>query len=188
MRWSRRRLTLMCLAAILVTAGGDALWAGTEPKKKVETTALQVHVTGVDDAKPVRGAIVHLEWTEDGQTVDRDTTTNGQGLAEFRLPRGSFVIQVLAPSSEWESTGTEGEATQERQTITIGLKRKVPEEETSPPPPPGRVRREVRPPSLPRASRQPRAWSASSSQPSIIPRPPIGVTAPSQRGAPRAMA
>ena len=34
----------------------------------------------------------------------------------------------------------------------------------------------------------PRACSARSSQPSIIPRPPIGVTAPSQRGAPSAMA
>ncbi len=35
---------------------------------------------------------------------------------------------------------------------------------------------------------RPRAASARSSQPAIMPSPPSGVTAPSQRGAPRAIA
>jgi hypothetical protein len=38
------------------------------------------------------------------------------------------------------------------------------------------------------ARRQPRACHASSSQPTIMPRPPTGVTAPSHRGAPSAIA
>jgi hypothetical protein len=132
MRSSTSRLALMYLAATLLPSGVEAGLAGKESRKKADTTDLQVQVTGVDDSKPVKGATVHLEWTQDGETVDRDATTNGQGLAQFRIPRGNFVVQVLAPSSEWETTGAVGDANQEHQTVKIGLKRKAPEKDTPP--------------------------------------------------------
>jgi hypothetical protein len=116
---------LLCAAMLVLPEGIDAQEQKTEQKQKPAAIDLRIHVTGGEEAVPVKDATVYLEWKEDGETRSRELTTNTDGLAgPFRLPRVPVFVQITTSDEVWQTYGQDHELMKEQETIAITLKKK----------------------------------------------------------------
>jgi hypothetical protein len=116
---------LLCTAIIALPAVVDAQVQEAQQKPKPAGTDLRIHVTGGDEAMPVKGATVYLEWKEDGETRNREGVTNAEGLAgPYRLPRVTVFVQITTSDEVWETYGKDHSLTTEQETIAVTLKKK----------------------------------------------------------------
>lgn len=93
-----------------------------ETKKTQRTLRLQIEVTADDPPEKVEGAKVYVTSEENGEKHTKDFPTGRQGIANFQVPQGKLVIQVVA--KHCETFGDEYTLTEDNQTIKITLKRR----------------------------------------------------------------
>lgn len=90
-------------------------------------TKLRIEVTAGKDGDPVESASVYIKWNEDrklrkDKKVEQNWKTNKDGIVRVPdLPRGSILIQVIAPG--WKTFGHWYDLDQPEQTIKIRLEK-----------------------------------------------------------------
>lgn len=130
-----KTLLLVCAAVTLVRpviVAQDAARNSNTPTQ-TRTTELQILVTGGEEATPVRGATVYIEWTENGETKRKEGATNRKGIAgPYRVPLVNVFIQVTTEGGEWERKGGDFDLKTLRGPITINLPKKSPQQERQP--------------------------------------------------------
>jgi hypothetical protein len=88
---------------------------------------LTIVVTNAEDKKPVDSASVYVKFVEarklaKDKKIEMNLKTNLSGLCHVpEIPRGKFLIQVIAPG--WKTFGEYYEVDQSEQTINIELAR-----------------------------------------------------------------
>ena len=122
------QLLLLGLGLFLLPSALSAQ-TGDKPAKEKEAgvTKLRIEVTAGKEGDPVDGASVYVKWSEDrklrkDKKVEQNWKTNKDGIVKVpNLPRGSILIQVIAPG--WKTFGQWYDLDQEEQTIKIRLEK-----------------------------------------------------------------
>jgi hypothetical protein len=92
---------------------------GARPARQRATTKLHVVVTAGDDNKPVAAAQVDVNSREEGVSFSATMRTNSSGGADFVVPRGKMLIQVIA--QHWNADGVIKTLQGEKETVEIKL-------------------------------------------------------------------
>jgi len=117
---------LLCMWITSIPAVVHTQEPTSEEKQTTASTDLRIQVKGGDEAMPVKGATVYLEWKEGGETKTREGSTNSEGHAgPYRLPRGRVFVQITTSDEMWQTYGDDHELTKEQETITVNLKKKL---------------------------------------------------------------
>ena len=118
-------VSLLCSAPEVRSQSGERSPTPTptpkETKRTQRTLRLQIEVTAGDPPEKVEGAKVYVTSEENGEKHTKDFPTSRQGIANFQVPQGKLVIQVVA--KRCETFGDEYTLTEDNQTIKITLKR-----------------------------------------------------------------
>jgi hypothetical protein len=91
------------------------------------TVRLTIVVTNAEDKKPVDSASVYVKYVQGrllgkDKKIEMNLKTNQSGVVHVpEIPRGRFLIQVIAPG--WKTFGEYYEVDQAEQTINIELAR-----------------------------------------------------------------
>jgi hypothetical protein len=89
------------------------------PPRQRPTTKLHVLVTAGDDNKPVAAAQVDVNSREEGVNFSATMRTNSNGGADFVVPRGKVLIQVVA--QHWNADGVIKSLQGDREIVEIKL-------------------------------------------------------------------
>jgi hypothetical protein len=98
-----------------------------KPGGSSNTVHLTIVVTGGEDKKPVDSASVYVKFVHErmlakDKKIEMNLKTNLSGVCHVpEIPRGKFLVQVIAPG--WKTFGEYFEAEQAEQTINIALVR-----------------------------------------------------------------
>jgi hypothetical protein len=121
---------LFC-AALLFSLAVRAQDKSPDSKGKADSSSNSVHltivVTTAEDKKPVDSASVYVKYVQGrllgkDKKIEMNLKTNMSGVVHVpEIPRGKFLVQVIAPG--WKTFGEYYEVEQAEQTIKIELAR-----------------------------------------------------------------
>jgi hypothetical protein len=131
-RGTRKKLLLVFVAVSLFRPVVFAQATAKDAKAQKGTTELRIQVTGGEQATPVKGATVYLEWKEGDEKKRKEGATNRRGIAgPYRLPRGKVFIQVTTEGDEWERKGGEFDLKEPDITIPMNLTKHAPSDRSA---------------------------------------------------------
>ena len=120
---------ILCLLASLFSFPLQAQDKNADSKSKADSNSihLTIVVTNAEDKKPVDSASVYVKYVQGrllgkDKKIEMNLKTNLSGVVHVpEIPRGRFLIQVIAPG--WKTFGEYYEVEQAEQTINIELAR-----------------------------------------------------------------
>jgi hypothetical protein len=125
----KRIPVILCLLASLFSFPLQAQDKNADSKGKADSNSihLTIVVTNAEDKKPVDSASVYVKYVQGrllgkDKKIEMNLKTNLSGVVHVpEIPRGRFLIQVIAPG--WKTFGEYYEVEQAEQTINIELAR-----------------------------------------------------------------
>jgi hypothetical protein len=127
----RNILVILSWVAFLVPLAGRGQDKTTDPKGKSDSASnsvrLTIVITNAEDKKPLDSASVYVKYVQGrllgkDKKIEMNLKTNLSGVVHVpEIPRGRFLIQVIAPG--WKTFGEYYEVDQAEQTINIELAR-----------------------------------------------------------------
>jgi hypothetical protein len=125
----KRIPVILCLLASLFSFPLRAQDKNPDSKGKADSNSihLTIVVTNAEDKKPVDSASVYVKYIQGrllgkDKKIEMNLKTNLSGVVHVpEIPRGRFLIQVIAPG--WKTFGEYYEVEQAEQTINIELAR-----------------------------------------------------------------
>jgi hypothetical protein len=127
----KKNLVILFSLALLFPLAIRAQEKNPDAKAKSDAASsgvrLTIVVTNAEDKKPVDSASVYVKFVEarklaKDKKIEMNLKTNLSGICHVpEIPRGKFLIQVIAPG--WKTFGEYYEAEQAEQTINIELAR-----------------------------------------------------------------
>jgi hypothetical protein len=124
-------LVILSSLALLFPLAVRAQEKSPDSKGKADSTSnsvrLTIVVTNAEDKKPVDSASVYVKYVQGrllgkDKKIEMNLKTNLSGVVHVpEIPRGKFLIQVIAPG--WKTFGEYYEVDQAEQTINIELAR-----------------------------------------------------------------
>jgi hypothetical protein len=122
---------ILCSLALLFSLALQGQDKSADAKGKADSASGSVHltivVTNTEDKKPVDSASVYVKYVQGrllgkDKKIEMNLKTNLSGVVHVpEIPRGRFLIQVIAPG--WKTFGEYYEVDQAEQTINIELVR-----------------------------------------------------------------
>ena len=122
---------ILIAAALLFSLAVRGQDKSPDSKGKADSSSNSVHltivVTTAEDKKPVDSASVYVKYVQGrllgkDKKIEMNLKTNMSGVVHVpEIPRGKFLVQVIAPG--WKTFGEYYEVEQAEQTIKIELAR-----------------------------------------------------------------
>ena len=120
---------IVCLLALHFSLALQAQDKNADSKGKADSNSihLTIVVTNAEDKKPVDSASVYVKYVQGrllgkDKKIEMNLKTNLSGVVHVpEIPRGKFLIQVIAPG--WKTFGEYYEVEHATETINIELAR-----------------------------------------------------------------
>ena len=136
MRWivpkpAKNSIAVLASLFLLFAVGGRGQDNDANSKEKSDSSSktirLTIVVTSGEDKQPIDGASVYVRYVTErklakDKKIEMNLKTNQSGVCHApEIPRGKFMIQVIAPG--WKTYGEYYELDQPEKTINIALVR-----------------------------------------------------------------